>query len=85
MILREMRDDKVRNDGGLDWSHVLGMKGLVKTWIPIRYRQRLSMMIRYFDLASGSGNWVKGVAIYLWGSTGGAVGLLEIVGINCAW
>lgn len=42
-------------------------------------------MIRYFDLASGLGNWVNGVAIYLWGSTGGAVGLLEIVGINFAW
>ena len=38
MILREMRDDEVRNDGGLDWSHVLGMKRLVKTWIMIRYR-----------------------------------------------
>ena len=40
------------------------------------------MMIRYLDLASGLGSWVNGVAVYLWGSTGGAVGLLEIVGIS---
>lgn len=40
------------------------------------------MMIRYLDLASGLGSWVNGVVVYLWRSTGGAVGLLEVVGIS---